>query len=200
MSIETPPPSQPPAPVIAGERVLLRHPAESDRAEWIELRRESRAFLEPWEPVPPRGVDAFANSGFDRYLRGANASHTQRHLLCLRDGTLIGHVALNQIVRGAFHNAIMGYWIGERFTRRGLMSEGVTLCILRAFEQLGLHRVEANVIPRNEASRRTALRCGLRREGYSPHYLQIAGVWEDHERYAITAEDWRDSSRAGQEP
>ena len=179
-----------PQQLVSGPRVHLRHPTESDRAAWIGLRRAGREFLERWEPLPAEGVDPFGDTGFDRYLHEADVPHRQRHLVCLHDGTLVGHVGLSEIVRGPFQNAIMGYWIGERFARQGLMTEAIGLCLRRAFTELGLHRVEANVIPRNMASKRTAERARFRHEGYSPRYLEIAGVWEDHERYAMTSEDW----------
>jgi ribosomal-protein-alanine N-acetyltransferase len=58
------------------------------------------------------------------------------------------------------------------------------------FEQLGLHRMEAAIVPRNSKSRRVAEKLGLREEGTAVRFLQIQGVWEDHVRYAITREDW----------
>ena len=68
------------------------------------------------------------------------------------------------------------------------------------FEMLRLHRLEAAIVPRNAASRRVADKLGLRDEGTAHRFLQIQGVYEDHIRYAITREEWRDavisSSRA----
>ena len=60
-----------------------------------------------------------------------------------------------------------------------------------AFEALQLHRLEAAIVPRNTASRRVAEKLGLRDEGIAVRFLQIQGVYEDHVRYAITAEEWR---------
>ena len=64
------------------------------------------------------------------------------------------------------------------------------------FEELGLHRMEAAIVPRNSKSRRVAAKLGLRDEGTATRFLQIQGVWEDHVRYAITREEW-DERRAG---
>ena len=65
-----------------------------------------------------------------------------------------------------------------------------------AFEELGLHRVEIGVIPRNAASRRVAAKLGLREEGIAERFLQINGVWEDHVRFGITVEEWDDRRAA----
>jgi hypothetical protein len=59
-----------------------------------------------------------------------------------------------------------------------------------AFEDLRLHRVQISIIPRNQASRRVAEKLELRNEGLAERYLEINGVWEDHFRFAITAEEW----------
>jgi ribosomal-protein-alanine N-acetyltransferase len=59
-----------------------------------------------------------------------------------------------------------------------------------AFEDLGLHRVQISIIPRNSASRRVVEKLGLRAEGVAERYLEINGTWEDHIRFAITSEEW----------
>ena len=59
-----------------------------------------------------------------------------------------------------------------------------------AFEKVGLHRLQISIVPRNSSSRRVVEKLNLRCEGLSEKYLEIAGVWEDHLRFAITAEEW----------
>ena len=59
-----------------------------------------------------------------------------------------------------------------------------------AFKAMKLHRVEANIQPRNVRSRALVKKLGFHREGVSPRYLKINGRWRDHERWAILAEDW----------
>ncbi len=71
------------------------------------------------------------------------------------------------------------------------MTAGVRAVISRAFGELRLHRLEANIQPDNEASRRLVQRLGFRLEGFSPRYLKIAGKWRDHERWALTLEQWK---------
>lgn len=98
-------------------------------------------------------------------------------------------MALSNVSRGAWQSATLGYYIDEAHTGRGFATEAVLLALQFAFE-IGLHRVQAAVLPRNVASRRVLEKAGFHREGHSTRYLQINGVWEDHEMFAITAEDW----------
>ncbi len=68
------------------------------------------------------------------------------------------------------------------------MHDGLRLLLRIAFRRLGLHRIEANIQPGNDASVALVRGAGFQREGYSPRYLKIAGRWRDHERWAILAE------------
>jgi len=184
-------PSNPRAPLLSGARVLIRHPVDADRAELTALRAASRAWLAPWEPHTPEGGVIDDHQFVDRAIATADTQTGQRHVICRLDsGAIAGMCNLSQIFRGPFDNAVMGYWRGPAFGGRGLMTEGIALVLERAFGGLRLHRVEANIMPRNAPSKALAARCGFRFEGFSPNYLQIAGRWEGHDRYAITAEDW----------
>ena len=82
-------------------------------------------------------------------------------------------------------------WVDREHAGAGLVPEGVVLIMRFGFDQLGLHRLEASIVPRNRASRRVAEKLGLREEGTALRFLQIRGVWEDHVRYAMTSEEWQ---------
>ena len=71
------------------------------------------------------------------------------------------------------------------------MSEAIALALQRAFRELALHRVEANIQPDNTRSIALVRRFGFRREGFSPSYLKLGGRWRDHERWALLREGWR---------
>jgi len=179
-------------PVIAGARVFLRLPKPEDAGEWVRLRQVSRAHLRPTEPAALRGVDPFGLSGFERMLASASTERSLRLLICLRKSNdIVGQVSLTDISRGCFQSCYVGYWIGRPFAGQGLMSEALALALRYAFVALGLHRVEANIMPSNAPSRAVAARCGLRCEGRARRLLRLAGRWRDHERWAITVEDWR---------
>lgn len=106
------------------------------------------------------------------------------------DGSLVGVVNLSQVARGNFQSCYAGFYAFVPNQGQGLMRELVGLVIDHAFNVEGLHRVEANVQPGNVRSLALVAALGLRREGFSPRYLHIDGAWRDHERWAITAEEW----------
>jgi [ribosomal protein S5]-alanine N-acetyltransferase len=99
-------------------------------------------------------------------------------------------VALSNVSRGGWQNATLGYYVDERHNGCGYATQAVRLILDFAFGRARLHRVQAAVLPRNVASQRVLQKSGFSREGRSTKYLQINGVWEDHDVYAITAEDW----------
>jgi ribosomal-protein-alanine N-acetyltransferase len=71
------------------------------------------------------------------------------------------------------------------------MTQGLSAVIDRAFHDLGLHRLEANIQPNNAASLAIVKKLGFEQEGYSPLYLMVNSDWQDHERWAIRVEIWK---------
>jgi ribosomal-protein-alanine N-acetyltransferase len=104
---------------------------------------------------------------------------------------LAGVININEIVWGTFLSGYLGYYAFVPYTGRGYMTEGLRAVVSHAFRRLRLHRLEANIQPDNEPSRRLVQRLGFRHEGFSPRYLKVAGRWRDHERWALLREDWQ---------
>lgn len=170
----------------SGKKVFLRSPNKDDLVEFTALNKSSRKFHRNLVN-PPTDEQSFAD-----FLKRNELETDCCFLICRReDGAIVGGMALSQIFRKAFQNAYLGYYLAEKFTGKGYMSEAVRLILRFAFKELKLHRVEANVQPENLASIAVLQRCGFTREGFSPKYLKIGGRWRDHERFAIIAEDWR---------
>jgi [ribosomal protein S5]-alanine N-acetyltransferase len=180
-----------PADPPPNARVALRVLAREDRAEFLRLARESRTLHRPWT-YPPERADQFEEL-FSRSRR--------EDFLCLlsverESGAIAGVFTISQIVRGAFQSAYLGYYAHERFAGQGLMREAIEQVLEHAFGALGLHRIEANIQPANAPSIALARGAGFRLEGFSPRYLLIGGQWRDHERYAITADEYASAKRS----
>ncbi len=178
-------------PVIAGDRVFLRPPRLGDWRAWVALRRQSRDFLAPWEPVWSR--DHLSKAAFRRRLHHYRHNETVRAFLIFRheDDALLGGVTLSNIRFGVSKSCSLGYWIGAPYARQGYMSEALDLVLNHAFLSLGLHRIEAACLPANEASRRLLDKCGFRQEGLAREYLKINGRWQDHLLFALLKSDPR---------
>ena len=181
---------------LVGPRVQLRPLEPADGDAWRNIRLRNRDWLEPWEPLPEPGSPDLLRDAAAFRARCASAAR-QRHLdsahpfgIFLLDGTLVGEINLSGIQRGPFQSAHVGYWVDQAYAGRGLVPEALVLVLRLAFEELRLHRVEVAIVPRNRASRRVAEKLSLREEGIARGYLQIRGTWEDHVRYAITADEW----------
>lgn len=167
-------------------RVLLRPPARSDEHEFLALTRASKRARRRWSSPP------VTKARFDAYLKRARRDDFEPLLLCRRaDGAMLGIFNFSQIFYGAFCSAYLGYWIAEEHEGQGYMSEGLQLVLRHAFKVLKLHRVEANIQPENERSIQLVKRAGFSLEGLSRRYLKINGRWRDHERWALTAEDFK---------
>ena len=165
-------------------RVVLRHPVEDDRTEFVERLRASGSLHDPWlEPAEP-------GPWFERLL-ARNRTETDRSLLvCDADeGSIAGVMNLSQIVMGPFRNAFLGYYAFEPFAGLGYMRAAMPSLLVYAFDEIELHRVQANVQPGNEASIALVRGAGFHREGFSPRYLFIRGAWRDHEQWVMLAED-----------
>jgi ribosomal-protein-alanine N-acetyltransferase len=168
------------------------HP--QDARDQLALRRTNRDHTARWDPLRDESFYTEAGQRLELDLdQRAWSSGTAYAfaVLDLDDGErLIGRVALANIVRGPWQNATLGYWIDARANGRGHATRAVVLALRFAFEHAGLHRVQPAIIPRNARSVRVAEKAGFRLEGRALRYLRINGVWEDHDIYALTLEDW----------
>jgi [ribosomal protein S5]-alanine N-acetyltransferase len=166
-------------------RVLVRAPTPDDRAAYLDAMRSSRRLHGRW--VPPA-----SDESFDRLLKCVQDERYEPGLVCrIEDGAIVGFINVNEIVRGLFQSAYLGYAAVAPHAGQGYMREGLEVVMARAFTELGLHRLEANIQPANHASIALVRGAGFVREGFSERYLKIGGRWRDHERWAIRVEQWR---------
>ncbi len=164
-------------------RVFLQVPTMPDGREFIQAMRESRSLHHPWVTAP---CDPPA---WRRYMARLKRDNEAGFLIRRTwDKAMCGVVNLNVITYEALCSAYLSYYSVLEFSDQGYMKEGLQQVIDHAFGEMGLHRLEANIQPGNEASIRLVESLGFECEGYSPRYLKINGKWRDHERWALLSD------------
>jgi ribosomal-protein-alanine N-acetyltransferase len=177
---------------VDGERVAIRAFTLGDVPALVDLRRRNRVFNAPFEPRRSEGffTEAGQRAEVLRDIDEWSAGRMYAFGIVERaTGRLRGRIGLSNVVRGAWDNATLGYFVDEEVNGRGYATEAVALTLDFAFGPARLHRVQAAVMPHNLRSARVLAKNGLRHEGHAPRYLRLAGGWRDHDLYAITIED-----------
>jgi ribosomal-protein-alanine N-acetyltransferase len=186
------------ATCVVTDRLVLRPPRTTDVPELRRAMRANHEHLRPWSVAPVPGDDPSSLASVSRtILRNRREwKRGQSFVLMVTlkgdEDRILGRIALGGILLGAFQNAYLGYWIDREHQGRGLMTEAVRATTTFAFRTAALHRVQAAVMPRNAGSQRVLEKVGYRREGMAARYLCIAGAWEDHVVFALTAEEWKE--------
>lgn len=184
-----------PAPLIAlrGPRLTLRLPQMGDYDAWYSLRHSSRDFLRPFEP---RWTEAdltrrVFSMRVKRARQEAEEGSDYSFFIFLNGGaheTLVGGITLSNVRRRAAQFVNLGYWMGQQYAGKGIMSEAVGASLPFVFDTLELHRIHAAFLPTNMASRRVLEKNGFAEEGFAERYLQINGRWEDHVLFGLHKE------------
>jgi ribosomal-protein-alanine N-acetyltransferase len=149
----------------------------------------NRTYHHEWSPLAPEEFYTveFQNTKFEQY-RIQNEHGKEYKFGIFAEELLIGTINLNAVERGVFQNGRLGYSIDTEFAGKGIMTSAIQSVIQLAFNTIGLHRLEANIMPRNISSRRVLEKCGFQKFGFSPKYLRINNNWEDHDNYMILSE------------
>jgi ribosomal-protein-alanine N-acetyltransferase len=160
---------------------VTRLVSADDAEELVSVLHENRDFLAPWEPL--HGDAYFTTEGQRAGLQRALEAYTRQAMVPLAivdDGHLAGRININDITRGAFQSATIGYWVSQSRGGRGLATAAVADAVDIAFKQLGLHRLQAGTLLHNARSQRVLTGNGFQPFAIAPAYLKIAGRWQDH--------------------
>ena len=179
---------------ISTERLILRPPETRDYFDWLNIRRKSADFLEPWESV--RDSDYMTRRAFQSRVVWARRMLKERRALNMliyrrKDNRLVGGITLDNMQGGVSKSCTIGYWIGQDFIRQGYMAEALSASVTHAFTAMDISRIQAGCLPENVASRALLEKSGFEYEGVAQSYLQIAGRWRNHVLYANLRSDRR---------
>ena len=171
--------------IITGKKVHLRIPSKADVNSFIRMVKVSMDYHAPW--VYPAADPRSYRFYIDRISSGLTIG-----FLVIRnsDRQLVGVVNINDILMGGYCSGSLGYYGDVRLAGVGYMVEGLELALQQAFLTHNFHRLEANVQPGNYRSLKLINKLGFHKEGFSPKFLNINGVWKDHERFALLKEEW----------
>lgn len=164
--------------------IVLRPLCMADAEPLTAAFQANRTRLAPWEPV--RAEEFYTVEGQRRVIGRRLAefdSGAALPMVLAGQGAIVGVLTLSSIVRGAFQNAHIGYWVSRGIEGTGVMTAAVAAAVNIAKEDLGLHRLEAATLVHNIASQRVLEKNGFEAYGTAAGYLRIAGRWQDHRLY-----------------
>lgn len=164
--------------------VIIREPKIEDRESFISAMQCSQSLHHPWVKVPTTDKE------FDEYFKRYQQPNQKSFLVCNSAGNIAGVFNINEIVRGLFQNAYLEFYVVADYAGKGHMSAGLKLVLAKIFNELGLHRIEANIQPENTRSIQFVKKNRFRYESFSPRYLKIDNQWRGHEHWAMTVEDF----------
>ena len=169
--------------------VTVRLLTEDDVPALTRLLLANRDHLAPWAPQRPEEYWT------EEFQRADTARQLELHRqdrgipgVIVEDGEPVGRITVTDVVRGPLQSGTFGYWVAGHATGRGVATAAAAAMVRIAFDEAGLHRLEAGTLPHNHASQRVLARTGFQRFGYAPRYLHIAGQWQDHVLFQLLNE------------
>jgi len=169
--------------------VTIRVVRPRDAKTLERLVLSNREWLRPWEATNPHGPTSFDFKAQVRSLLRQLDNQDGIPFVILYQGELVGQLNVANILYGSVSSCVIGYWVIPQVAGKGITPTAVALAMDYMFEVIGLHRVEIDIRPENQASLRVVEKLGLRLEGLKRGYIHIANAWRDHYVFALTKEE-----------
>ena len=169
--------------------ISLRIIKPRDAKTLERLVLSNRTWLKPWEATNPHGPTSFDFKSQIRGLLRQLENDEGLPFLILYRGEIVGQLNVANILHGSVSSCVIGYWIIPEVAGKGITPTAVALAMDYVFKVVGLHRVEIDIRPENEASVRVVEKLGLRPEGLKKNYIHINNAWRDHLVFALTADE-----------
>ncbi|PEK73970.1 GNAT family N-acetyltransferase, partial [Bacillus toyonensis] len=178
--------------------IYIRKTNPNDAKSFLDLHLRNKDFFKDFDPDRPK--EFFTLEGqkqwmlFRERLRAADILYGFGIFSSEYD-ELIGGIDLHQVNRGHYQNAKISYFLDEKHTGKGYISQAISQVLEIAFSELKLHRIEAEIMPNNLASIRVIEKVGFSYIGNAPNYLFINKKWENHNIYALTKEEYNKATK-----
>lgn len=174
---------------LTHESVKLRIVRIRDSKALEKLIFGNRDWLKPWEATNPEGPTRFDIRAQIRGLLRQMDNQTGLPFVIEVDGEIVGQLNVSNILFGSVSSCVLGYWVVPEVAGRGVTTSAVALVTDYLFNIVGLHRVEIDIRPENNASLRVVQKLGFRYEGLKERYIHINNQWCDHYVFALTSEE-----------
>jgi ribosomal-protein-alanine N-acetyltransferase len=174
--------------------LLIRPLARRDYAAWKYAYSNMLPPKNEWD-TGDRSAEELSLPNFLKTLKSQTENQSSDRVYDLgvftsADGKLVGIVSLMDVVRGLFQNAFVGLTIFNNYWKSGYGRAATEAVVDIAFNDLGLHRLEAGIEPRNIRCIRGTRAFGFRKEGRKRRAVYLRGQWRDLMMYSLTCEDY----------
>ncbi len=179
------------SPLLLTKNLKLVILKESSSGKVLDYYLRNRDHFKIWEPL--RGEKFYTidyhKTALKEGVKRVKEGKEYRFMVFEKDdfdlNKIIGILTFSSIVKGPFLSCFVGYSIDKSLQNKGYMAQALKAGIDFMFESIGLHRIEANIMPKNVPSLKVVTKLGFKNEGISPYYLKINGEWEDHRHMVL---------------
>lgn len=178
--------------VFETQRMILTTSDLSMAKELLDFNYRNRKHFAEWEDKKP---ESFYTKDYMRYIIRSEIQDVRAGtglVLYMREkesGNIIGKITVFGILGGNCSFCSLGYKLDEKYQHKGYMHEGLEETLAILFNEMGMHRVEVYILPKNEKSINVVKNLGFKEEGLAEKYMRIFGEWEDHLRFVMLRED-----------
>lgn len=175
--------------VYETKRLYLKVLDEDDSEKVLDYFMRNKDFFSKFEPK--RDENFYTIDFQSNELKNDSRYIKDRNMLRLWvfgkgcENKIIGQITFYNIVPFAFLSCHIGYKSDKDEANKGIITEAIICGTQIMFSEYGMHRIEAHVMPNNEASIRVLEKIGFIYEGISHKFLEVNGLWEDHLHYAL---------------
>jgi ribosomal-protein-alanine N-acetyltransferase len=165
-------------------RLLLRTLDDSAAPMVLPFYQQNQTIFEPWEPTKPT---RFYTLNYQASLLAAErnmASRSQsiRYFIFERTNPheIVGTVNFYHMMRSPECSCKLGYKLAATAQHKGYAYEAISFLLPRIMKYYNLHRVEADIMPENDASIVLIKKLKFCYEGLLRLSCEIQGVRRDH--------------------